>query len=72
MIEFSVDARPLVLCQSLHAGPALHSFSYSLVKKLNVGRAAGTDPHLLLGWVSLATYLMKEIIEEYPCGERVW
>ena len=50
MIEFSMDAGPLVLGQSLHAGPALHSFSYSLVKKLNVDEPAVTDHRLLLGW----------------------
>lgn len=52
MIEFSVNAGPLLLRQSLHAGPALHSFSYSLVKKLNGEEdPADTDHHLLLGWV---------------------
>lgn len=50
MIEFSMNAGPLLLGQSLHAGPALHSFSYSLVKKLNVEELADTDCHLLLGW----------------------
>lgn len=51
MIEFSMNAGPLLLGQSLHAGPALHSFSYSLVKKLNVEEElADSDHHLLLGW----------------------
>lgn len=50
MIEFSMNARPLLLGQGLHAGPALHSFSYSLVKKPNVEEEpADSDHHLLLG-----------------------
>lgn len=51
MIEFSMNAGPLLLGQSLHAGPALHSFSYSLVKKSNVEEElVDTDRYLLLGW----------------------
>lgn len=49
MIKFSMDAGALVLGQSLHAGPALHSFSYSLMKKSNVGEPAVADHRLLLG-----------------------
>lgn len=51
MIEFSMNARPLLLGQSLHAGPALHSFTYSLVKKsLIEEEAADSGNHQLLGW----------------------